>query len=102
MNNVVIIGSGIAGLTASIYLARSGIAPVVFCGNNPGGQLMQTDMIENYPGFEAISGAELMMKTMSQAEKLGAQMIYENVTKITSAENYFEIDITSGMRQADS
>ena len=99
MNNVVIIGSGIAGLTASIYLARSGIAPVVFCGNNPGGQLMQTDMIENYPGFESISGAELMMKTMNQAEKLGAQMIYESVTKITSAENYFEIGITSGIKQ---
>ena len=99
MSDVVIIGSGIAGLTASIYLARSGVAPVVFGGNNPGGQLMQTDMIENYPGFEAISGAELMMKTLNQAEKLGVQMIYESVTKITNAENYFEIDITSGMKQ---
>lgn len=95
MNDVVIIGSGIAGLTASIYLARSGITPVVICGDNPGGQLMQTDTIENYPGFDAISGAELMIKTINQAEKLGVNMIYESVTKITAVKNSFEIENTS-------
>ena len=98
MNDVVIIGSGIAGLTASIYLARSGITPVVICGDNPGGQLMQTDTIENYPGFDAISGAELMIKTINQAEKLGVNMIYESVTKITAVKNSFEIENTSEER----
>ncbi|MBQ9335498.1 MAG: thioredoxin-disulfide reductase [Alphaproteobacteria bacterium] len=95
MNDVVIIGSGIAGLTAAIYLARSGISPVVVCGNNPGGQLMQTDCIENYPGFEKISGAELMMKTMNQAEKLGTKMVYERVLSVSKKNTTFEITISS-------
>ena len=96
MNDVVIIGSGMAGLTAAIYLTRSGAVPVVICGDTPGGQLMQTDNVENYPGFASINGAELMIKTMNQAEKLGAKMIYETVTQIQSAGNGFEIDVTSG------
>ena len=96
MNDVVIIGSGIAGLTATIYLARSGIEPLVICGDMPGGQLMKTDNVENYPGFESINGAELMIKTLNQAEKLGAKLLYESVTQIQKACNGFEIDITSG------
>jgi len=95
MNDVVIIGSGIAGLTAAIYLARSGIVPIVICGDTPGGQLMQTDNVENYPGFETISGAELMMKTMNQAEKLGAKMIYESVLSVLKNNDNFEITLSS-------
>ncbi len=98
MNDVVIIGAGIAGLTASIYLARSGVTPVVVCGNNPGGQLMQTDCVENYPGFEAISGTELMMRTLSQAEKLGVQMVYEVVSGITKAGDGFNVCLASEER----
>lgn len=96
MNDVIIIGSGIAGLTASIYLARSGVTPMVICGENPGGQLMQTDNVENYPGFESISGAELMMRTMTQAEKLGTKMVYEIVRSVRRITDGFKILLTSG------
>ncbi len=98
MNDVVIIGAGIAGLTASIYLARSGVMPVVICGNNPGGQLMQTDCVENYPGFEAISGAELMMRTLSQAEKLGVKMVYEVVTGVPQSSGNFDVCLASNAK----
>lgn len=95
MNDVVIIGSGIAGLTASIYLSRSGITPIVVCGEIPGGQLIQTDVIENYPGFEQISGSELMMRVITQAEKLGAKMVYESALSIEPVGNEFTIILTS-------
>ena len=96
MTNTVIIGSGPAGLTAAIYLARSGLSPLVICGEKPGGQLINTDMIENYPGFESINGAELMMKTMSQAEKLGAELVYESVAEVIKTGEMFETKLTSG------
>ena len=95
MNDVVIIGSGMAGLTAAIYLARSGIEPVVICGNTPGGQLMQTDNVENYPGFEAISGAELMMRTLAQAENLGTKMVYDSVLNISKDDANLGITLSS-------
>lgn len=96
MNDVVIIGSGIAGLTASIYLSRSGVTPIVVCGETPGGQLMQTDIIENYPGFEQISGSELMMRVITQAEKLGAKIVYESAKSIKPVDNEFTTVLTSG------
>ena len=83
MKDVCIIGSGPAGLTAAIYLARSGIKPLVIAGENPGGQLVNTDLIENYPGFKSIRGAELMMAMLDQAESLGAEISYESVSSIS-------------------
>ena len=97
MKNTVIIGSGPAGLTAAIYLARSGLDPIVICGEKPGGQLINTDMIENYPGFESINGAELMMKILTQAEKLGAKIVYETVSNVSkSSDEGFKIELQSG------
>ena len=62
IHNVVIIGSGPAGLTCGIYCGRSGLDPVLFSGSMPGGQLTTTDYIENYPGIVSISGPDLMVK----------------------------------------
>lgn len=96
LRDTVIIGSGPAGLTAAIYLARSGMLPVVIAGEKPGGQLCNSDVIENFPGFETINGAELMMRVLTQAEKLGTELIYEAVQCVVKNGDTFEISLSSG------
>jgi thioredoxin reductase (NADPH) len=79
MYDVVIIGSGPAGLTSAIYTTRANLKTLVIAGTTWGGQLMLTTMVENFPGFpEGIEGSELMMRMRKQAEKFGAEIIEEN------------------------
>ncbi|MBQ8651449.1 MAG: thioredoxin-disulfide reductase [Alphaproteobacteria bacterium] len=96
IKDVVIIGSGPAGLTCAIYTARAGRSTYIIAGNNPGGQLVNTDMIENFPGFESIRGSDLMMTMISQAEKLGAKFIYETAASVSKDNDLFHITLSSG------
>jgi len=88
--DVVIIGGGPAGLTAGIYAGRSGLKTVIVEKGLPGGQIAQTDEVENYPGFpEGISGAELANRMAEQAKKFGAEVVMDEVTGLELQEDGF-------------
>lgn len=81
--NVIIIGSGPAGLSAAIYTAREGFSPLVIGGAIPGGQLLLTTTVENMPGFpDGVQGSELIELMRRQAEKFGARIVNEDVTEV--------------------
>ncbi len=90
VHDVVIIGGGPAGLTAGIYAGRSGLKTVIVEKGLPGGQIAQTDEVENYPGFpEGISGPELANRMAEQAKKFGAEIVMDEVTGLEIQEDGF-------------
>ena len=83
MYDIVIIGAGISGLTSAIYGLNAGKKVLVIDQNGYGGQIMNSQEVDNYPGFSHISGFDLMKNIYEQAEKLGLEIRYEKVEKIT-------------------
>lgn len=103
VENVIIIGSGPAGLTAAIYTARANLNPLMIEGYTAGGQLMWTTEVENYPGFpEGRMGPDLMMDFRTQAEKFGTRFITEDVTKVDFSQRPFTVDVDGVIHKAKS
>jgi len=94
VHDLVIIGSGPAGLTAAIYASRARLNPILIAGSKWGGQLMYTTLVENFPGFvEGIMGPKLIQNMLDQAKKFGTEVLFEDVTKIEIHQDYKSVFI---------
>lgn len=96
-------GSGPAGMSAALYAARANLEPIVLTGMNLGGQVANTAEVENYPGFpEGIQGPELVDLFQAQAERFGAEFVFDNATAVDFSERPFTVSSYSGNYQAES
>ena len=95
IHDVIIIGAGPAGMTAAVYASRANLDTIMLERGVPGGQMADTEAIENYPGFESILGQELSTKMFEHAKKFGAEYVYGDVKGITDHGNYKEVDLGS-------
>ncbi len=91
INEVAIIGSGPAGLTAAVYTSRAFLKPILFEGSAPGGQLMGTTAVENWPGEKSILGPRLMMNMKEHAQHFGTQIISESITSVDFSTHPFTL-----------
>ena len=98
MYDLVIIGGGPAGLAASIYLARANLNPLIVAGSPPGGQLLLTSDVENYPGFDSILGPELIIKMRAHSQKFGTRFIDDNVKSVDFSKKPYQIITSSGQK----
>ena len=93
---VIIVGSGPAGYTAAIYTARANLGPLIITGNEPGGQLMTTTDVENYPGYpKGVSGPDMKDELREQAERFGTELVYDMVVEADLSQRPFRL-VTDG------
>lgn len=101
IENVIIIGSGPAGLTSALYTARARMEPLMIEGEEAGGQLMITTEVENYPGFEhGVTGPELVAVMRKQAERFGTRFITRNVTRVDFSSRPYKVFVGQDMYEA--